>query len=106
MYLQIMFNIYLYKQDLVLNNPQWLTCHKTQPNKNNVLLLKSIQFTSLGFLFVTISRSSHVQFPSFFAWSIRFLTILKNFFFVLAFLFVLDLFILLLLLLATVINLF
>ena len=23
----------MYKQDLVLNNQQWLMCHKTQPNQ-------------------------------------------------------------------------
>ena len=32
MYLQIP-NIYLYKQDLALNNLQWLIYHKTQQNK-------------------------------------------------------------------------
>ena len=26
------FNIYMQKQDLALNNQQWLICHKTQPN--------------------------------------------------------------------------
>ena len=25
--------IYMYKQDLALNNQQWLICHKTKPNK-------------------------------------------------------------------------
>ena len=25
--------IYMYKKDLVLNNRQWLICHKTQPNQ-------------------------------------------------------------------------
>ena len=25
--------IYIYKEDLALNNPQWLICHKTQPNQ-------------------------------------------------------------------------
>ena len=24
--------IYMYKEDLTLNNLQWLICHKTQPN--------------------------------------------------------------------------
>ena len=24
--------IYMYKEDLALNNLQWLICHKTQPN--------------------------------------------------------------------------
>ena len=25
--------LYMYKEDLVLNNPQWLICHKAQPNQ-------------------------------------------------------------------------
>ena len=34
-------SIYMYKQDLALNNLQWLICHKTQPNqiKPNINLL-------------------------------------------------------------------
>ena len=27
------FNIYVYKEDLALNNLQCLICHKTQPNQ-------------------------------------------------------------------------
>ena len=27
------FNIYMYKEDLALNNLQWLICHKTKPNQ-------------------------------------------------------------------------
>ena len=39
--LQIM---YMYKEDLALNNLQWLICHKTQLNQANVLLqLKTIE---------------------------------------------------------------
>ena len=26
--------IYMYKEDLALNNLQWLMCHKTKPNLN------------------------------------------------------------------------
>ena len=26
----------MYKEDLTLNNLQWLICHKTQPNQTNV----------------------------------------------------------------------
>ena len=33
MYLEIIYLIYMYKQDLGLNNLQWLICHKTQPNQ-------------------------------------------------------------------------
>ena len=25
--------VYMYKEDLALNNLQWLICHKTQPNQ-------------------------------------------------------------------------
>ena len=27
-----LYSIYMYKEDLVLNNQQWLICHKTKPN--------------------------------------------------------------------------
>ena len=30
MYLQIIYLIYMYKEDLALNNLQWLICHKTK----------------------------------------------------------------------------
>ena len=33
MCLQIIYLIYMYKEDLALNNLQWLICHKTQPNQ-------------------------------------------------------------------------
>ena len=33
MYLQIIYLIYMYKEDLALNNQQWLICHKTQPTQ-------------------------------------------------------------------------
>ena len=29
-----MYLIYMYNEDLALNNLQWLICHKTQPNHN------------------------------------------------------------------------
>ena len=29
----------MYKQDLALNNLQWLICHKTQPNQGGVLVV-------------------------------------------------------------------
>ena len=31
--LQIIYLVHKYKQDLALNNLQWLICHKTQPNQ-------------------------------------------------------------------------
>ena len=33
MCLQIMYLIYTYKEDLALNNLQWLMCHKTKSNQ-------------------------------------------------------------------------
>ena len=32
MCLEILYLRYMYKEDLALNNLQWLICHKTQPN--------------------------------------------------------------------------
>ena len=32
-YKSYIYSIYTYKQDLALNNRQWLICHKTQPNQ-------------------------------------------------------------------------
>ena len=31
---QIIYLIYMYKQDLALNSLQWLICHKTQPTNH------------------------------------------------------------------------
>ena len=31
--------IYMYKEDLALNNQQWLICHKTQPNQRSYILI-------------------------------------------------------------------
>ena len=30
---------YAYKEDLALNNPQWLIYHKTQQNQNHIYLI-------------------------------------------------------------------
>ena len=35
-YRSYIFNMHAYKQDLALNNQQWLICHKNQPNQPNV----------------------------------------------------------------------
>ena len=32
-YKSYIYLIYMYKEDLALNNLQWLICHKTQPNQ-------------------------------------------------------------------------
>ena len=31
--------IYIYKQDVALNNQQWLICHKTQPNQTYLIYM-------------------------------------------------------------------
>ena len=36
----------MYKEDLALNNLQWLICHKTQPNQTNPLLCLMIVYTT------------------------------------------------------------
>ena len=40
--------MYMYKEDLALNNLQWLICHKTKPNQLKVLLKKNHSCKSLG----------------------------------------------------------
>ena len=35
MSLQIIYLIYMEKEDLALNKQQWLICHKTKPNQSN-----------------------------------------------------------------------
>ena len=51
MYLQIIYLIYKRKQDyLVLNNQQWLMCHKTKTNQTKLLRL-----LFLGYHFINIS---------------------------------------------------
>ena len=32
MFIDIIYLIYMYEQDLALNNPQWFICYKTKPN--------------------------------------------------------------------------
>ena len=34
--LQIIYLIYMYKEDLTLSNLQWLICHKTQLNQTKL----------------------------------------------------------------------
>ena len=41
MCLQIIYSIQTYKEDLALNNLQWLICHKTQPN-HLIMRLKNV----------------------------------------------------------------
>ena len=40
----------MYKEDLALNNPQWLICHKTQPNQTNlfnIILLHLVKWVQV-----------------------------------------------------------
>ena len=39
MCLEILYLIYMYKRDLVLNNLQGLICHKTKPNQTKPYIL-------------------------------------------------------------------
>ena len=41
MFLEIIYLIYIYKKDLVLNNQQWLICHKTKQNHNSFPLQRA-----------------------------------------------------------------
>ena len=35
----------MYKEDLALNNLQWLICHKTKPNVSNLLNMPEAKIT-------------------------------------------------------------
>ena len=49
-FINYIYLIYVYKQDLALNNLQWLICHKTQPNllTDGMRFLEAIEI--LGYL--------------------------------------------------------
>ena len=58
--LEIIFDIYIYGQDLALNNLRWLVCHKTkptQPTQGSVLaILKSPDLDYCSFnIFLTVN---------------------------------------------------
>ena len=40
-------SIYIYEQDLALNNLQWLKCHKTRPNQRNQSYLSEVLYVKL-----------------------------------------------------------
>ena len=40
MSLEIIYLIYTYKEDLALNNLQWLMCHKTKQNKTKNTIIR------------------------------------------------------------------
>ena len=58
----------MYKKDLVLNNLQWLICHKTKPNET-----KSNQFMSECFVLLYLARWSH-----FHSYSVYFVVVALN----------------------------
>ena len=37
----------MYKEDLALNNHQWLVCHKTKPNQKSFEVLKDLSLVLL-----------------------------------------------------------
>ena len=59
MCLEIIYLIYIYKEDLALNNLQWLTCHKTKRNqtKPNIFCLTIRPSTFLCVAAVTLAQS-------------------------------------------------
>ena len=45
-----MYNIYMYKSDVALNNPLEVICHKTQPKqRKSMLTIVDYNFTSDGY---------------------------------------------------------
>ena len=58
MCLQIIYLIYTYKEDLVLNNLQWLICHKTKPNESSLLLKLHIDLlVNIGLILVLFVKN-------------------------------------------------
>ena len=45
--LQIIYLMYTYKQDLALNNAQWLICHKTQLTKSSNIRSEPYAYTNI-----------------------------------------------------------
>ena len=41
---------HMYKQDLALNKPQWLICHKTQPTKTSLQTILLLKWTTNMFI--------------------------------------------------------
>ena len=63
MFTNHIYLIYMYKEDLALNNLQWLICHKTRPNQTNTTSIYSNSSASFQkwlciFLFLTIFSES------------------------------------------------
>ena len=54
--LQIIFLIYVYKEDMALNNLQWLVCLKTKPNLSH---LKIVLPTNYSLKIIRMNGSWH-----------------------------------------------
>ena len=50
--LEIIYLVCMYKKNLVLNNLQWLMCHKTKQNKTKIEILETIYIYNICKLFV------------------------------------------------------
>ena len=48
MCLEIIYLIYMYKKDLVLNNIPWLICHKTKPNQTKSHVFNIYEIKGFG----------------------------------------------------------
>ena len=53
-YKSYVYLIYSYKEDLVLNNLQWLMCHKTKPNKTILSIARQGDDPFRAFLKATV----------------------------------------------------
>ena len=65
MFTNHIYLIYLSKQDLALNNLQWLICHKTQPNQTLYLInmyKKDLELNNLQWLIYHKTQSNQIMY--------------------------------------------
>ena len=55
-----MYLMYMHKEDLALNNLQWLICHKSQPNQTIFYKKVSLFFTGYTELFLREEKKEKV----------------------------------------------
>ena len=62
MCLQILCLIYMYEEDLALNNLQWLICHKTKPNHIYSIYMyeEDLALNNLQRLICHKTKSNHI----------------------------------------------
>ena len=53
----------MYKENLALNNLQWLICHKTQPNPTHMHMVFTVPQVSLGLSLVSQLHSLSDKYP-------------------------------------------